>query len=76
MPRNRSPRDQPILIANPVSDGAFIDRVGGLAAATGTPDAFQTALRAYYPDAVVRDRDLAGEATTWYVYRDGHWTPS
>ena len=67
---------QPILISNPVSDGAFVERVGDIAAVSGTAYALQVALRAYYPDAVVRDRDLAGEATTWYVYRDGHWKPS
>lgn len=65
-----------MLVVNPVSDGAFVERVRLLRDGHETPDAFQSALRAYYPDALVRSRDLDGEAPTWYVYRDGRWTPS
>ena len=37
----------------------------------------QRRLRAWYPNAVVRPRDLANEqSNVWYVYRDGHWIPS
>ena len=36
----------------------------------------QTGLRAEFPDAVVRRRELSSESTeVWYVYRDGRWTP-
>lgn len=64
------------LVMNPVSDAGFVQRVRELREGHTTPASFQIALRAYYPDAVVRSRDLDGEAPTWYVYRDGRWTPS
>ena len=36
---------------------------------------FERRLRNRYPEAVVRSRDLSGEpASTFYVYRDGHWS--
>jgi hypothetical protein len=36
---------------------------------------FERRLRARYPAAVVRPRDLSGEpASTSYVYRDGFWS--
>jgi hypothetical protein len=40
-----------------------------------SPEELQAILRTRYPDAVVRQRGLAGERLdVWYVYRDGHWT--
>ena len=36
-----------------------------------TPDRLQAALRAVYPTAVVRRRELSGEPMpTWYVFRE------
>ena len=69
-------RPQPILILNPVTDEAFAQRTLALAQKEPTTAALQAALRAFYPDAVVRSRGLADEAESWYVYRDGHWVPS
>jgi hypothetical protein len=63
------------LFLNPADDEAFVRRVNELVAA-GIAEAteFETRLRAWYPHAVVRPRDLANERiNTWYVYRDGHW---
>ena len=66
---------RPMIIANPPGDREFralIDRfllTGGRA----TPD-LEATLRTRYPEAVVRQRELAGESfEVWYVYRDGHW---
>lgn len=43
----------------------------------GDPHAMQRRLRAAYPAAVVRPRELSSEAAViWYVYRDGRWTPA
>lgn len=67
---------RPILILNPRQDAEFVDRVrrveqDGLA----TPDDLVERLRAWYPDIVVRPRELSSEpAVVWYVYRDGRWT--
>ena len=66
------------LFLNPVDDEAFVRRVNDLIAA-GVAEAteLEEQLRALYPSAVVRPRDLANERTNvWYVYRDGHWVPS
>ena len=67
----------PIVILNPRSDARFVDLVSELMAdAVGEPERLQAGLRAEFPDAVVRRRELSSEPTdVWYVYRDGHWTP-
>jgi hypothetical protein len=66
---------RPILVTNPRLDLEFHtvtqDLVGD---GVESPDELATALRAKYPDVVVRARGLAGESRAmWYVYRDGRW---
>jgi hypothetical protein len=65
-----------ILIINPTTDAEFRECAISLERASSTPADLQSALRAYYPSAVVRPRGLSGEREAWYVYRDGHWVPS
>ena len=67
---------RPILILNPRHDAEFVDRVRRLEAdRLHTPDDLIAPLRAWYPDIVVRPRELSSEPVEiWYVYRDGHWT--
>lgn len=67
----------PTLVLNPRHDTEFV-AVAEAIATNGVvlPSELQERLRETYPDAVVRARELNGEAfTIWYVYRDGHWTP-
>ena len=68
---------RPILILNPRSDAQFVALVSELMTdPLDQPSALQAALRARFPDAVVRRRELSSEPTeVWYVYRDGRWTP-
>lgn len=68
---------RPLLILNPRDDTAFTGFAEELVAADGVTAAdLQQQLRARYPLATVRPRDLSSERTTiWYVYRDGHWVP-
>lgn len=68
---------RPIVILNPRSDARFVELVSELMAdAIGEPAELQAGLRAEFPDAVVRRRELSSESTeVWYVYRDGRWTP-
>ena len=66
----------PVLMVNPASDRTFrefaeqvVERLDG-----AVPADLQRQLRARYPKAVARARDLHGEAVAvWYVYREGHW---
>lgn len=68
---------RPILIMNPRHDEDFVAFAQEqLAAGPETPAALEAALRVQYPRAIVRERDLATEATTWYVYREGRWIPN
>ena len=66
------------LFLNPADDEDFVRRVNELVASgAAEPADLQCRLRAWYPNAVVRPRDLANEqSNVWYVYRDGHWIPS
>ena len=67
----------PRLMLNPRDDEPFVATATHLVA-TGadTPQRLQEELRKRYPAAVVRRRDLVGEAgDVWYVYRDGRWVP-
>jgi hypothetical protein len=66
------------LFLNPVDDDEFVSRVNDLmAGGLEEPAELETRLRVWYPDAVVRPRDLANErSNVWYVYRDGHWVPT
>ncbi|MEA2674868.1 MAG: hypothetical protein QOI92_2060 [Chloroflexota bacterium] len=73
MPTHHSERTRLVVI--PTSDAAFQqiaerlleDRDAKSAAA------LQARLRTVFPRAVVRARDIAGDAPAWYVYRDGGW---
>jgi hypothetical protein len=68
---------RPLLIVNPRSDLRFAQLVAQVTAdAELQPADLQARLRAEFPDAVVRRRELSSESTeVWYVYRDGRWTP-
>ena len=68
---------RPLLIVNPRSDTRFVQLVAELTAdETIDLSDLQSRLRATYPDAVVRRRELSSESTEmWYVYRDGRWSP-
>ena len=63
------------LVLNPRSDAAFVAFAeAALASGLTTPEQFQERLRERYPQAVVRQRELASEPfTIWYCYRDGRW---
>jgi hypothetical protein len=63
------------LVVNPRDDTPFVALAERLVAdGVRSPNELQARLRREYPDAVVRARELDGEAfTIWYVYRDGHW---
>jgi hypothetical protein len=63
------------LVVNPRSDTPFVGLAERLMAdGVRSPEDLQQRLRREYPEAVVRARELDGEAfTIWYVYRDGHW---
>lgn len=65
------------LVLNPRTDRDFVAYAESLfAGGTMTADRFEARLRARYPSAVVRPRELASEPyTLWYCYRDGKWTP-
>ncbi len=60
---------------NPGNDPTFVRRAEALVAdgIVGTRE-LELRLREDYPQAAVRPRLLEGEAATWYVYRDGHWS--
>ena len=68
---------RPLLIVNPSRDTRFVLLVAELTAdETIDLSDLQSRLRATYPDAVVRRRELSSESTEmWYVYRDGRWSP-
>jgi hypothetical protein len=68
---------RPLLIVNPRSDTRFVQLVAELTAdETIDLSDLQSRLRATYPEAVVRRRELSSESTEmWYVYRDGRWSP-
>ncbi len=63
------------LVVNPRDDSPFVALAERLLAdGVRSPGELQARLREEYPEAVVRARELDGEAfTIWYVYRDGHW---
>jgi hypothetical protein len=63
------------LVVNPRDDMPFVALAERLVAdGVRSPDELQDGLRREYREAVVRARELDGEAfTIWYVYRDGHW---
>jgi hypothetical protein len=63
------------LVLNPRDDPRFVALAkASVADGIDAPDELQARLRADYPGAIVRARELDGEAQSiWYVYRDGHW---
>jgi hypothetical protein len=68
---------RPVLVVNPRTDAEFVAEAERLTReGADTAAALEAALRERYPRAVVRERGLAAEATTWYVYREGTWVPS
>lgn len=68
---------RPVLIANPRNDHEFVERARAAAnAGDDDPATLAERLRVWYPDVVVRPRELSSEpVVVWYVYRDGRWTP-
>ena len=69
--------ERPALLTIPSSDHAFRAQVDALVErdTPSTPQALEDRLRRLFPRAVVRERDIAGEPRSWYVYRDGSWRP-
>jgi hypothetical protein len=66
---------RPMLVLNPADDEEFHSAAQHLVEnGFVEPTLLQDCLRARWPRAVVRPRELAGEQDQiWYVYRDGHW---
>ena len=65
----------PHLFTIPSTDEAFrkfVQRTIGQSE-PGSPEDFERRLRRTYPRVLVRERGLAGEVPSWYVYRDGAW---
>ena len=69
---------RPLLVIDPRSDEAFVILAHRLVEdGMATVEDLERELRRVYPRAVVRQRELSGEAiVTWYVYREGSWIPS
>jgi hypothetical protein len=65
----------PTLVLNPADDEEFRSAANHLVESGFVePTVLQDRLRARWPGAIVRQRELAGERfQIWYVYRDGHW---
>ena len=73
-------RNGPLVVCIPSFDQAFRAAVDAVLDETpgATPDAVEARVRAVYPAATIRARDLSDELVpTWYAYRDGqfHATP-
>lgn len=65
------------LVLNPRHDAVFGAAAAALLDEAVRPSDLELLLRADFPCAVVRARDLSSESgTVWYVYRDGRWTGS
>jgi hypothetical protein len=77
-PAPQGSRVRPILVVNPRSDPEFVDVANRLVdEGIEQSEDLERALRAQYPSVVVRERLLDQEPlVTWYVYREGSWTPS
>jgi hypothetical protein len=69
-------RTQQRRFLNPRSDARFARIVELLIEGADGPEDLEARLRRSYPDALVRERDLADEPSVWYVYRDGRWVNS
>ena len=66
------------LVLNPRDDPRFVELAEAIVTdGIRVPAELQSRLRQAYPNAIVRARELDGEAQSiWYVYRDGHWIPA
>ena len=65
---------RPNLFVNPLSDVTFARRTADfVSGGTSRPEDLVEQLRPTYPNVVARNREISGEAESWYVYRDGHW---
>ena len=65
---------RPTLVTNPSADRPFRDAAERDVERARSAAELQELLRRSYPRAVVRPREISGEATVvWYVYREGHW---
>ncbi|MEA2519726.1 MAG: hypothetical protein QOF49_1806 [Chloroflexota bacterium] len=69
------PLPRPQILTIPSTDSAFRQQVERIAGEEPdqAPDELQVRLRRLFPRALVRSRDISGEPTAWYVYRDGGW---
>jgi hypothetical protein len=69
---------RPILMINPRSDVEFTGLAEGLVRdGVSRPEVLEARLREHYPRTVVRERAISDELVmTWYVYREGRWTPT
>jgi hypothetical protein len=66
-----------VLILNPAADLEFVRQAEMLLEGVSTPAELQLALRATYPNCLVRAREISSEPrVAWYVYREGRWIPS
>jgi hypothetical protein len=68
----------PTLVINPHDDEIFATYAEVLVEhGADSMDDLERRLRLIYPRATVHARELSAEPfAIWYVYRDGHWTPS
>ena len=65
------------LVINPRTDSDFVALVEAASPGAPSAEALQALLRAQFPKAIVRPRQLEGEREeVWYVYREGTWIPS
>jgi PAS domain-containing protein len=66
---------RPQILTIPSTDAAFRRQVEHIAGVEPhqAPEELQTRLRRLFPRALVRSRDISGEPSAWYVYRDGGW---
>lgn len=70
---------RPILLVNPRTDSEFATMARELldTSPEDDPVALEQRLRERYPEASVHVRSLSNEPSiVWYLYRDGHWTPT
>jgi hypothetical protein len=76
-PEAQAPPQRPALVCIPSSDGGFAALAQLRLIEAYNPADLEDLLRPIYPMAVVRRRELSAESVeTWYVYRDGVFTPS
>lgn len=71
------PRRPAALVLNPTADEQFRHDVErAIREGASDPDRLAAALRAAYPRAVARRREISHEPLeVWYVYREGSWRP-